>query len=444
MWILGSVLAGILLLVLLEGVSFLLLRLLAPERGKAVSQRHAIFGRRHWSPEEQAMPNESVDHRGLRKRRDPTPSYPLMGWRYPKPSVYWDLQTDQDGFIPNRRGDRSAVDREAAVRIWLVGGSTMAGSGASANNRTIAAFLEEILEETMGRSISVVNAGVGGWSSPNELAFLTQELLPFHRPDAVVVMNGYNDTWRAVVAGAKFRRHENGGWISDSNYLYDPRLETEIERAACGRLPASRANQGGTASAGSRLLPHRNYYLGELLSRAPKNRSGPTAEFGEVDESRVVRPPLNVVPYLANVRTSVLVANGWGVPVLYILQPSIVYKAKLTPEELNPLDEVRRRTYFEGRWRAYRAGRGGCFDDIQRRFFDEVRPEFLKLAAELNSDLVRIVDLSRYFADHAEDLFYDYCHYTDRGNELLAQAFAREFRHLALPGLDPAQSLERR
>ena len=148
------------------------------------------------------------------------------------------------------------------------------------------------------------------------------------------------------------------------------------------------------------------------------------------------------MPYLANVRTSVLVAKGWVVPVLYILQPSIVYKEKLTPEELEPLEEVRRRTYFEGRWRAYRAGRGCSFDDIQRRFFDEVRPQFLKLAAELNSDLVRILDLSRYFAAHGEDLFYDYCHYTDRGNELLAQAFAREFRHLDVPGLDPAQRLE--
>lgn len=443
MWILGLVLAGILLLVLIEWLSFLFLRLLAPGRARAVSERHAIFGRRRWSPEEQAMPNESVDHRGLRKRRDPTPSYPLMGWRYPKPSIYWDLQTDQDGFIPNRRGDRSAVDREAAVRIWLVGGSTMAGSGASANNRTIAAFLEEILEATMEHSTSVVNAGVGGWSSQNELGFLTQELFPFHRPDAVVVMNGYNDTWRAVVAGAKFRRHENGGWISDSNYLYDPRLEAEIERAARGLQPASTANQGWTASAGSRFLARRNYYLGEFLSGAPTNASAPAAEFGEIDESRIVRPPLNVVPYLANVRTSVLAAKGWGVPVLYVLQPSIVYKAKLTPEELGPLDEVRRRTYFEGRWRAYRAGRGCCFDDIQRRFFEQARPEFLKLAAELNSDVVRFVDLSRYFADHTEDLFYDYCHYTDRGNELLAQAFARELRRLAVPGLKPPQSLER-
>ena len=76
--------------------------------------------------------------------------------------------------------------------------------------------------------------------------------------------------------------------------------------------------------------------------------------------------------------------------------------------------------------------------------FDEVRPQFLKLAAELNSDLVRIVDLSRYFADHGEDLFYDYCHYTDRGNELLGQAFARELRHMAVPGLNPPRRLERR
>ena len=160
--------------------------------------------------EPDAMPNESTDHRGLRLRRDPTPSYPLFGWRYPGRSVYWDLETDKDGFIPNEKGLSSAVDRDAEVSIWMVGGSTVAGSGASANNRTISAQLEALLRKKSGPTVSVVNAGVGGWFSQNELAFITQELLPLHRPDAVIVMNGYNDTWRAVVAGAKFRTDDRG------------------------------------------------------------------------------------------------------------------------------------------------------------------------------------------------------------------------------------------
>ena len=353
--------------------------------------------------EPDAMPNESTDHRGLRLRRDPTPSYPLFGWRYPGRSVYWDLETDKDGFIPNDKGLSSAVDRDAEVSIWMVGGSTVAGSGASANNRTISAQLEALLRKKGGPTVSVVNAGVGGWYSQNELAFITQELLPLHGPDAMIVMNGYNDTWSAVVAGAKFRTDKRGRAISDGNYLYDPRLENDVRRWS-GREPTSRS----------------------VVADSETNGTEAT------EASQQLRPSLNVLPYLGNVRTTVAAAMGWQTPILYILQPSVVYKTKLTPQEYGVMQEVRRTTLSEGKWRAYRAGKGCDFDDIQRRFFDTARPGFLELAEDFNGPGVRLVDFSERFATNTEDLFYDYCHYTDRGNELLAEGIAEELSDFTL------------
>ena len=383
------------------------------------------------------MPNEKKDHRGKRMRRDPTPSFPLLGWRYPGPSVYWDLETDNDGFLPNRRGEQSAIDREAEIRVWLVGGSTMAGAGASANDRTIAACLERDLRTRHGKRISVVNAGVGGWYSQNELAFLAQELLPLHRPDAVVVMNGYNDTWRAVVAGAKFEVGDHGDYVSSGNYLYDPRLEGEVFEV----LKRS-GDQSGTPGAardgrGRCWLSIRNTYAGEFLWGVSCSRK--IEEVGvdgvQVDRLSILQPPLNVDPYLANVRSCVALAIGWRMPLLYVLQPSVVYKKTLTAEELSPLENIRRKT-LAGGWSAYKAERGCDFDDIQRRFFDGARPGFLDLGKRLNSETTQLVDFSRLFENETEDLFYDYCHYTDRGNELIANAIVSELEPiLQRPGI---------
>ncbi len=117
-----------LLLVTLEGACALFLHGIWPQRARKIRTRHALLGNRSWNAEKGAMPNEREDHRGYRRRRDPIPFFPLLGWRYHSPSVFWGLDTDKDGFIPNRRGERSAIDPEAAIRIWLVGGSTIAGS----------------------------------------------------------------------------------------------------------------------------------------------------------------------------------------------------------------------------------------------------------------------------------------------------------------------------
>ena len=94
------------------------------------------------------------------------------------------------------------------------------------------------------------------------------------------------------------------------------------------------------------------------------------------------------------------------------------------------MQEVRRSTLREGRWRAYGAGKGSDFDEIQRRFFDTARPGFLELAEEFKGPGARLVDFSERFATNTEDLFYDYCHYTDRGNELLAEGIAERLSEL--------------
>ena len=428
MSILLTLFALLLVFCVLEVVSYLVLSLKGEDRAKNVTRTHPLLGV-YRDRSQHVMPNETADHRGFHKRRDPTPSHPLYGWRYHEPSIYWDLETDRDGFLPNRRGETSAIDGDAELRVFMTGGSTVAGTGASSNETTIPAVLERLLVERTGRKINVVNAGCGAWYSQNQVAFLAQELFAFHSPDLLIVMDGYNDTWRAVLSAGRFVQAEDRRWTSEVGFLYDPRLEDDLRTLTEVHKPGGAFRQFIKASALHRFSRWRDYYTGALLS----GENGDTEPDYEkpIDEDAIRRPPLNVAPYLANVKTSLGVAVGWKTPILYVLQPSIVYKERLTPEELKPLDKVRHETFFLGRWEEYGVPAGCHFDDIQRRFFDAARPGFLDLANEFDGDLVRLVDLSRLLAESENDLFYDYCHYTDTANAWIAREIANHV--LALP-----------
>ena len=430
MWILTALFLLLILCLLIEAGSYLVLNLKNENRAKEITRRHPIFGGIHRDGGQHLMPNESVDHRGSHKRRDPTPSHPLYGWRYTRPSIYWDLQTDKDGFLPNRTGESSAIDPDAKWRIFITGGSTVAGTGASSNETTLPAALERILVERTGERYNVVNAGCGAWYSQNQVAFLTQELFAFHSPDVVIVMDGYNDTWRAALSAQRFANAGGGRWTTEADFLYDPRLKSDLRTWTAIQKPKGALKQFIRAVGLDRTLRPHNYYSGALLLEGDSEPAETYEQ--EIDEDQIRRPPLNVSPYLANVRTSVATAVGWKTPILYILQPSIAYKETLTPEELKPLDKVRRETFFLGRWEDYGVPAGCHFDDIQRRFFEAARPGFLDLATEFDRESVRLLDLSKLFAESEEDLFYDYCHYTDRANELIAQEIAEPLLSLPL------------
>lgn len=111
------------------------------------------------------------------------------------------------------------------IRIFLVGGSTAFGQGLGTEEQTIAGRLERRLQERLEQqqrspekykpavlpttaeglqkikdlpqrlkpgNYKVINAAVPGYASGNQLAQVALEILPY-QPDAIVVMNGYDD-----------------------------------------------------------------------------------------------------------------------------------------------------------------------------------------------------------------------------------------------------------
>src|SRR5205823_6715606 len=74
----------------------------------------------------------------------------------------------------------------------IMGGSTVFGHGAATPDENLASCLERSLAATSTRPGIVVNAGVGGHATYNQLRYLLHEIIPM-RPDRVIFYDGWND-----------------------------------------------------------------------------------------------------------------------------------------------------------------------------------------------------------------------------------------------------------
>jgi len=91
-------------------------------------------------------------------------------------------------------------------RVFLLGGSTAWGTGATREDETIAKRLEVYLNSDeaktfLGGTVHVYNEGVPGYYSKQELILLITKIIPFQQPDLVVVLDGLNDF--VVYTGSK-------------------------------------------------------------------------------------------------------------------------------------------------------------------------------------------------------------------------------------------------
>ena len=119
---------------------------------------------------------------------------------------FYEIKTSNDEIIPNqstdsitintlgfRGGEFSEIKPSDTYRIFMVGGSTMFGAGATSDDTTIPGYLQQLLnEKDFGFDIEVINSGIQGADSNTELKFIEQKLVTFS-PDLVIVYDGWND-----------------------------------------------------------------------------------------------------------------------------------------------------------------------------------------------------------------------------------------------------------
>ena len=92
------------------------------------------------------------------------------------------------------RGPDITQDKPNDVyRIFLIGGSTLYGSGSTSDTTTIPGFLQERFDNSgINQKIQVINAGIEGSSSLEEVPRIKNDLVNFD-PDMIVIYHGTND-----------------------------------------------------------------------------------------------------------------------------------------------------------------------------------------------------------------------------------------------------------
>lgn len=168
----------------------------------------------------------------------------------------------------------------APLTVVALGSSSTFGVGASAPDRTYPAQLQQILAaELAGRTVSVVNRGIGGETVADNLARIDRDVLAL-RPDLVIWQVGTNDALRAVPAEqlradlvegiTRLRAAGADVVLLDPQPVPDPAKEAAIERVRAVLLDVAHATKVV-------LLPRHELMMAWLASGefTPKTLLGP-------------------------------------------------------------------------------------------------------------------------------------------------------------------------
>lgn len=95
--------------------------------------------------------------------------------------------------IPDAEYLKKHAKKQGETLVFMAGGSTVHGVGASSNDHTISAQMQRHLNEHGGgKKYRVMNMGMGSWIAYQEFVGLSMFGAPLN-PDWVVVMDGVND-----------------------------------------------------------------------------------------------------------------------------------------------------------------------------------------------------------------------------------------------------------
>ena len=97
----------------------------------------------------------------------------------------------------NRHGfigpDFSEIKSPNTYRIFMVGGSTMMGSGNNSPETAIPGILQKIYDkQNLGMNVEVINVGISGGNIFSEYELVRNVIFDLN-PDLIIVLNGWND-----------------------------------------------------------------------------------------------------------------------------------------------------------------------------------------------------------------------------------------------------------
>jgi hypothetical protein len=350
----------------------------------------------------------------LQVRRSPLLGYELVPNQNNK---LW--QIDRNGF--RQTGDLELNKPKNEIRIFVIGNSTAFGQMAANNQATLAAKLQNLLQDRLKAQAKnpekfkptetpyfaeqveaiqalpdrlkegnyrAIAAAVPGYTSGNELALLVHRVMAFS-PDVVIILDGYED-------------------------LRSP--STEVAREV---VNFDRILQNPTEHYGRYVSQQFDQWFSSLyLVKAARRWVFPSIDRGNLafsanqfaaEEEELKR---RIARYRYNLRQVAKLTSG--AQTIVAIQPEITAKKNsLTAEESKILK------------------------DLGTEYSTRVENSFLALEAALKPkepkrDLpnVRVVDLYGIYKDFKEQAFYNPIDLSDRANDLLAKKLYEELQSI--------------
>lgn len=255
--------------------------------------------------------------------------------------------------------------------VWMFGGSTLFGLGVP-DAETIPSHLSRELNSAGSICIEILNAGVEGYVTNQELILLVEALKTGHRPDMVIFYDGVNDTETSAT----------------------PRIQVPHEE-----FEFVKARIEGSLESKLDFLQNSNSLE---LARAIAGRLGRKDSSAASPEELAARAAAALDNYEANIRVVKNLGQAYNFQVFCFWQPSLAAGSK-------PLDP------FE--------------QQLQKHLLDS-KP--FKIARAVNEEAARrslragdFVFLGQVFDSVKEPLYIDYyMHLGPRGNQIVAQAIA--------------------
>ncbi len=102
------------------------------------------------------------------------------------------VNINSEGF----RGTEFFSQKDNSIyRIFLIGGSTVFGAGATSDNTTIPGLLQKQFEEINPEfKVEIINAGVSAANSNTENKLIFDKIIEYN-PDLLIFYDGWNDAW---------------------------------------------------------------------------------------------------------------------------------------------------------------------------------------------------------------------------------------------------------
>ena len=338
----------------------------------------------------------------------------FLSHRFAPNSEYQRLEVNSYGFIHNGDAKRPPFANNKAIKVVLLGGSSMAGHGVLDNRCTIASFLERKLNSNdLNIKYEVLNAGQGSYYSPIELTYFVIELVNY-RPDFVVALDGWNDFWHSLPTNNLAAIYED--WAIPQRSGYQRRIEEFVNNVSIGSIL-------GTVQNDKRFRRVFWFTVDLIAGKHIKSIVEPSQNGESIwgENSIYVRDKINKtyshVPFFEkNWRSLIGAARANNIKPILLLQPELyVSGKKLTNAEADRYirsfrDEKLPREVYEKKITA---------------FYKEAKQMVKRLKISFpNSEDAIIEDISKMFIGESETMFFDLIHYTHLGNRKIAELIA--------------------